>query len=233
MAVKIHLDAGHYGKYNQSPAVKGYYESEMNWKLHLKLKRYLEDYGFIVTQTRIGQAKDMEVYQRGKSAKGCDLLLSIHSNAVGSRVDENVDQPVVFVPLDKSGDKLGKLLGDCIAKTMGTKNAPEVRSKKGNNGDYYGVIRGATAVGVPGLILEHSFHTNTRSTKWLMVDSNLDKLAKAEADAIASYFGIKKQTSDVIYRVQVGAYSVKANADKMLAKLKAAGFDGFITTSKK
>ncbi|OQA49206.1 MAG: Sporulation related domain protein [Firmicutes bacterium ADurb.Bin300] len=31
------------------------------------------------------------------------------------------------------------------------------------------------------------------------------------------------------YRVQVGAYSVKANADAMLAKLKAAGFtDAFI-----
>jgi hypothetical protein len=31
-----------------------------------------------------------------------------------------------------------------------------------------------------------------------------------------------------IYRVQVGAYSVKANADAMLKQLKAKGFDGFI-----
>ena len=32
-----------------------------------------------------------------------------------------------------------------------------------------------------------------------------------------------------LYRVQVGAYSVKANADAMLAKVKAAGFaDAFI-----
>lgn len=30
------------------------------------------------------------------------------------------------------------------------------------------------------------------------------------------------------YRVQVGAYRVKANADVMLAKLKAAGFEGYI-----
>ncbi len=34
-----------------------------------------------------------------------------------------------------------------------------------------------------------------------------------------------------LYRVQVGAYSVKANAEAMLAKLKKAGFDGFITTN--
>ena len=33
-----------------------------------------------------------------------------------------------------------------------------------------------------------------------------------------------------LYKVQVGAYSVKANADAMAAKLKAAGCDTFITT---
>lgn len=32
------------------------------------------------------------------------------------------------------------------------------------------------------------------------------------------------------YKIQVGAYSVKANAENMLAKVKAAGFDAFITT---
>jgi len=38
-------------------------------------------------------------------------------------------------------------------------------------------------------------------------------------------------TSKALYRVQVGAYSVKANADAMLAKVKAAGFaDAFIKT---
>ena len=33
---------------------------------------------------------------------------------------------------------------------------------------------------------------------------------------------------DVLYRVQVGAYSVKANADAQLAKVKAAGFDTYM-----
>lgn len=35
-----------------------------------------------------------------------------------------------------------------------------------------------------------------------------------------------------LYRVQVGAFAVKANADAQLAKLKKAGFDGFIVESK-
>jgi hypothetical protein len=38
-----------------------------------------------------------------------------------------------------------------------------------------------------------------------------------------------KPTTEALYRVQVGAYKQKSNADAMLAKLKAAGFDGFTT----
>lgn len=34
--------------------------------------------------------------------------------------------------------------------------------------------------------------------------------------------------SDVMYRVQTGAFSVKDNADRMLAKVKAAGFDTYM-----
>lgn len=42
-----------------------------------------------------------------------------------------------------------------------------------------------------------------------------------------------EETPTVLYRVQVGAYSKKTNADAMLKKLKAAGFDGFITKVEK
>ena len=38
-------------------------------------------------------------------------------------------------------------------------------------------------------------------------------------------------TGDVLYRVQVGAFHVKSNAEAMAAKLKAAGFDAFVSIS--
>lgn len=189
MAIKICLDAGHYGKYNRSPAVKTYYESDMNWKLHLLLKKYLEQYGFEVSQTRSCQEKDLGLVARGKKSKGCDLFLSIHSNAAGSYVNEAVDYPVVYVPLNGTGDKIGRMLADCIKEVMDTKQKAYVKTREGKNGDYYSVIWGAVSVGVPGLILEHSFHTNTRATKWLLDDRNLDTLARAEAAVIAEYFG--------------------------------------------
>ena len=52
------------------------------------------------------------------------------------------------------------------------------------------MLRGAAAVGVPGLLIEHSFHTCTRSAKWLLDDGNLDRLAKAEAQVLAEHFGM-------------------------------------------
>ena len=57
--MKICLDAGHYGKYNQSPVNKAYWESEMTWKLHLLLKSCLESYGFEVTTTRQEQKRHL------------------------------------------------------------------------------------------------------------------------------------------------------------------------------
>ena len=228
MSIKICLDAGHFAKYNRSPAIPEYYESDMNWKLHLLLKKYLEQYGVEVICTRKDQAKDMGLTDRGQAAKGCNLLLSIHSNATGNgEVRDDVDYPVVYVPINGTGDAIGKKLADCIASVMGTKQPGRAVSRKGSgNWDYYSVIYGAVSVGVTGLILEHSFHTNTRSTKWLLDDNNLDKLAKAEADVIAAHYGLKKPEKPTVepehwYRVrkswedaasQIGAYKVLENA---------------------
>jgi len=194
--IKVCLDAGHYGKYNQSPVNSKYYESDMAWKLHLKLKKYLEAYGIEVTTTRTKQKNDMKLTARGKTAKGCDLFLSIHSNAA---TKESVDYPVAFVPINGSADKLGAELARCIEQVMETKQSGRAVSKKSEKGnwDYYSVINGAVSVGVPGIILEHSFHTNTKATKWLMVDSNLENLAKAEANVIAKYFNISNKTMKV------------------------------------
>jgi len=40
------------------------------------------------------------------------------------------------------------------------------------------------------LILENSFHTNKETVKWLLNDANLERLASAQADTIALYYGI-------------------------------------------
>ena len=118
---------------------------------------------------------------------------------------------------------------------MGTKQSGRIWKRQGKSGDYYGVLRGAAAVGVPGVLLEHSFHTNRKATEWLLVDSNLKKLAKAEAKTIASFYGIKTSPNNTttddkssLYKVQVGAFSKKENATKLCEELKAKGYDAIV-----
>ena len=191
--VKVCLDAGHVGsKYNQSPVVKTYYESAMVWALHLKLKAQLEARGFEVITTRADINTDLTVYNRGAASKGCDVFLSLHSNACGT---ESVDYPVVYRAYDNLNgvDALALKIARKIGELMGTIQAGRTATRKNSSGgEYYGVLRGARAVGTPlYMLFEHSFHTNTKATKWLSVDANLDKLAVAEAEILAEHFGIQ------------------------------------------
>lgn len=60
------------------------------------------------------------------------------------------------------------------------------------------------------------------------------KLGQIATDVNAILIGvpdappIEPSSGDVVFRVQVGAFNVKENADAMLAKVKAAGFDTFM-----
>ena len=196
MSKKICLDAGHVGsKYNQSPVVKTYYESAMVWALHLKLKAQLEARGFQVVTTRASIDTDLGVYERGTASKGCDVFISLHSNACGT---ESVDYPVVYRAYDNKNnvDTLALKLAKKVGELMGTTQAGRTATRKNSSGgEYYGVLRGARAVGTPYyMLIEHSFHTNTKATKWLSKDANLDKLAVAEADILAEFFGMESST---------------------------------------
>lgn len=249
---KVCIDSGHYGKYNRCPNNSKYYESEIMWKLHLLQKKYLEQLGVQVVTTRSNKDKDLELIDRGKKAKGCDLFISNHSNAVGSKMDENVDYVAVYhltndttTKCDDVSKSFATKIAPVIAKIMGVKQGSKILTRnvdfdRNNDGilndNYYGVLHGSRSVAVPGVLIEHSFHTNSKTVKWLLDDTNLDKLAKAEAECIASFLLGKtvrlesgKDSKKVIYKVQVGAYSKRENAESMLKKVKEAGFDAIIT----
>lgn len=202
-AIKILLDPGHdCATYNQSPVVPKYYEGERMWKLYKYLRPALEKYGFIVgcTKTQVNQA--ISVTKRGAMARGYNFLLSLHSNACD---DPSVDRPVgiCFVDddcgkIDDVSKELATVLSQTVADTMGTTKAQQYSRLSKNdrdhdglkNDDYYGLLFGAHQAGVPAVILENSFHTNKEAAEWLLVDSNLKKLAQAIADALADYYGV-------------------------------------------
>ena len=232
MAKKILLDAGHVTNYNQSKVHKAYYEGNAMWTLQGLLKKELEAYGFIVKTTRASRDKDLAVYDRGAMAKGYDMFISLHSNACDT---ESVDRVVIIKGYDQP-DALANKFGEELSKVMNVKQKHQIMTKKNSSGgEYYGVLRGAKAVGVANrFLIEHGFHTNTATAKWLCDEANLKKIAVAEAKVIADYFGVKKATTSTsttkqtFYRVICGSYTDKKNAEAMQEKLKKAGFDSFL-----
>lgn len=200
MSYKVCLDAGHYGSYNRSPVVKSYYEAVQMWKLTELLAAELKARGVEVVKTRSSQANDLALVTRGKKGKGCDLLVSLHSNASDT---EATDFPVAIVfrddsktLLDEHSESIGLILAQVVDEIMATKQKGRTMTRAYNgdrdgNGykddEYYGVLHGAKSVGVPAVILEHSFHTNTRAANWLLSETNLRRLAKAEANAIVDW----------------------------------------------
>lgn len=210
---KVCLDPGHdKASYNRSPVVPSYCEGQRMWDLSLLLKQQLENRGVevIMTKTQVNHAVSLTT--RGKKSKGCDLFLSLHSNAASTQppnwvialhqVDDNCGQT------DERSAQIAKLLSDAVADQMGVSAKTTARKSSadrdgdGYKDDYYGVLRGAHSVGTPGVILEHGFHTNEGCTRWLLEDNNLEKLAQAEAEVIAQWLDTLDDPAAFIRQIQ-------------------------------
>ena len=191
--IKIVLDPGHLKGGNAAGndydnVWYGYSEATMSLTLAKYMRTYLEGYGFDVLLTReTDKAWNLDLNDRGKMAKGADFFLSLHSNAAG----ESAQAVYSYCSVDGKSDKIGKLLSAAVAKTMGVPDGGVIHAYDDDGkSNYYCVLRNAAKVGVSGVMVEHSYHTNSYSREWLKKESNLKKLAAAEAKVIAQYYGL-------------------------------------------
>src|SRR5699024_5737475 len=86
---------------------------------------------------------------------------------------------------------------------------------------------------MPGALTEMAFITNKADAKLLKNKQN--QFATAIAKGILKYLGIKykakskpKKDSKGLYKVQVGAFKDKKNAEKLAKELKKKGYSNFI-----
>lgn len=80
------------------------------------------------------------------------------------------------------------------------------------------------------LLSKHNYFSNT-SCPGPDLSSRFDELATLVTERLSQEVEDKEEIKTEVkkmYRVQVGAYTVKQNAENMKAKLKAAGFDAYI-----
>lgn len=82
--------------------------------------------------------------------------------------------------------------------------------------------------------IECEFHDVPETAKWII--EHTKEIGEAIAHGICNYYGVafvpetppEAEEPKVLYRVQCGAFSKKENAEALVSKLKAAGFDAII-----
>jgi len=227
--VKICIDPGHGGADPGAIGPTGLKEKDVNLAVGLKLAEILKP----IAEVKLTRTKDIAVSLKDRAAIansfGCDYFISVHTNSFTDRKVGGVET-WAYAP-GGNGEKLAKAVQAELVKATGFAN----RGVKFNTS--FAVLRDTKA---PAILTETGFISNPDEEKLLKTDAFRDKIAKAIAQGVAKQLGKKlpepkpaqapAQTAPAgkLYKVQVGAYKERKNAEAMLAKLKKAGFDGFI-----
>lgn len=224
----IITDAGHGG--NDPGASSGGYK-EKDWTLDIekRLNDSLLRNGFDVSRTRKTDVT-LEPTKRGNIVKnsGAKYCISVHVNAGGGEGAETIKS--IF-----SKSKLADYILSELVKVGFKKRRAYTR--KGSSGkDYYYMHRYTGAVTT--VIVECGFIDSSVDRAFLKSSTNRQKIAEAICKGMCKEAGKTYKAKATpkpdapkgkLYRVQIGAYGVIANAEAQLAKVKKAGFkDAFI-----
>lgn len=216
--MKVFISVGHGGT-DSGAVANGVKEKDLNLSIALACRDYLEKHGVTVKMSRTKDENDT----LSEAIKECnafapDLAVDIHNNAGGGDGAE-----VFYSHLGGKGKTLAENILSEIVKVGQNSRGAKIR-KNANGKDYYGFIRETSC---PAVIVECAFVDNATDLKILATESDKHSMGVAIAKGILHSLGVAI-SSERLYRVQVGAYLVKANAEAMQKKIKAVGFDAFI-----
>lgn len=228
MSKKVYIAVGHGGG-DPGAVASGFEEKDLNLVAALACGDELLRHG---VEVKIDRTTDKELTMT-ETVNACNafapnLAVDIHHNAGGG------DGAEVFYTV---GGGTGKTLAVNILDAIQEigQNSRGAKTKANPDGtDYYGFIRRTIP---PAVIVECAFIDNTIDVKIVDTEAEQKAMGVAIAKGILKTLGIAYKAQEVdpeqvasgtFYRVQVGAYAVKANAENMQKKLKSAGYDAII-----
>ena len=210
MSPKIYLNPGHS---NHDPGAVGF---EVERKLNVKVSQYQMDHLLTNYKCEVrmnaGTMSSLTAIAADANAWGADMFVSNHFNAGGGDGWEGLVYAKDNIPLGQIFEKHVKAAGQ---NSRGVKLCPDLA-----------VLRLTT---MPAVLNEGAFVDNLKDIQDWNDDAELKRLGIAYAEATAEYLKMEKKV-DKLYRVQVGAYRNRNNAETLAQKLKAAGFEAYITT---
>ena len=218
---KVFIGVGHGGS-DPGAVSNDTKEKDLNLSIALACSDELKRHGVSVKMSRTKDENDTLIDEiKECNAYSPDLAVDIHNNAGGG------DGAEAFYHY---GGGVSKALAENVLSEIVKigQNSRGAKIRKNANGkDYYGFIRETSC---PAIIIECAFVDNAADLKILDTEDEKNKMGQAIAKGILKTLGIEYQAeSNILYRVQVGAYSVKANAEAMQKRLKEAGFSSYIT----
>ena len=229
--MKVWIDAGHGG--SASGAVNG---SRMEKNDTLRLAKLVQAaFERCGVQTVMTRTSDVYLSLADRTnlenRSGCDLAVSLHRNsasadACGVEIWLHHAAPEAYVQWAQL--VLGELQAVGISKNRGV--------KKGYIGDVnadYAVNRDTKA---PSMMIELGFISNAGDNR--DYDAKLPQYAEAIVKGCFGWKGVAYQAPNgetpqgkILYRVQVGAFQNRENAQRMKEQLEKDGYTAFITQS--
>ena len=209
MSKRIYINPGHS---HRDPGAVGY---ETERKLNEKTAAYMNEHLLAnydcETKMTPGSENSLKPVAEAANKWKADLFVSIHFNAGGGDGWEGLVYSEKRKALGKIFEKHVKAAGQ---NSRGVKYRPDLAVLRLTN--------------MPAVLNEGAFVDNKKDIADWNEEQELKKLGAAYAEAAAEVLGLEKK---VLYRVQVGAYRDRSNADAMAQKLKAAGFSATVVNT--
>ncbi|MBD8068195.1 N-acetylmuramoyl-L-alanine amidase [Bacillus sp. PS06] len=213
--VKIFIDPGHGG--NDSGAVgNGLEEKRLTLQIALSLRNILMN-EYEAVSVRLSRTSDQTVSLTDRTTAAnnwnADYYLSIHVNAGGGTGFESFIYPGIGSPTTSYQN----LVHEEILRQVDFRD----RGKKTAN---FHVLR---ATRMPALLTENGFIDHAEDAEKLKSTSFLNQIARGHANGIARAFNLKKKPTN-LYKVQIGAFRNKSNADALASEASSKGFESIV-----
>ena len=242
---KIVLDAGHGANTPGKRCLKSIDKNETReWFLNNRICKFVEQKlasydGFLLMRVDdITGATDVPLVTRTNKANqwGADFYLSVHHNATDPKTYTYVNGikcfngggivSIVYTKASETTNNYSKIIYDEMIKTTGLKGNRFTPLAKQN-------LHVCRETNMPAVLVECGFMDSITDVPIILTDKFANEAAEGIVNALVKIGKLTKKaettnTDKKLYRVQVGAYSVKANAEAMMKKLKADGYDAFI-----